>query len=498
MKLVFALFLCYGLQAAEIKDLTKLGHILPRHSKTIAESPWGIQAGTLDEKLVARAAEIGVKWTRLGASWAGIEKQKGKYDFTETDRGFATALRHGITPFVTLGSGNPLYTPIATYDDPKLAAIYGRRLSPPTGSAEAMRAWLAYVKATVEHYKDQIRYWEIWNEPNHEHYWGAKPDGKEYGRLVKETATLIKAIAPNSVILAGATAGLDAKFIDAFLSAGTEELIDIITFHQYGGVPEERIYKGIEVRKVIDKYNPKIRIWQGECGYPSHSSTRDYRGRSPWGVNIQAKWLLRQAFTDTFFLGAGLSNYFKLVDMGERGERPQRLPGAPIDRILGFPERGGSRVRTLGVNEKCLLSNPDFKPKPGYFAYQNLCALMDGRYKPAPTEYKIEIKDSGVFYGIGAEDDAFPSVPLMATYKTAGGKRLLAYWLPWYPAEYLPAFARVDLKASGVTFRNPVLVDLLSGEVYRVGSTLNGLPLADYPLAIVEKDEIGIVRERTQ
>ncbi|MFB3829717.1 MAG: hypothetical protein ACE15B_23305 [Bryobacteraceae bacterium] len=496
MRLLFALWLCCGLPAAEIKNLTKLGYIKPRHSKTIADSPWGIQAGTLDEKLVARAAEIGVKWTRLGASWSGIEKQKGQYNFTETDQAFATAIRNGITPFVTLGSGNPLYTPLATYDDPKLAAIYGRRPGPPTSSPEAMRAWLAYVKATVGRYQDRIAYWEIWNEPNHEHYWGAKPDGREYGRLVKETATLIRSIAPKAVILAGATAGLDAPFIDAFLGAGTAGLIDIVTFHQYGGVPEERIYKGIEVRKVIDRHNPKIRIWQGECGYPSHSSTRDYRGRSPWGVNIQAKWLLRQGFTDTFFLGAGLSNYFKLVDMGDRGERQKRLPGEPIDRILGFPERGGSRVRTVGVNEKCLLSNPDLKPKPGYFAYQNLCALMDGRYQAAPTEYEIEIRESGPFYGIGAEDDAFPSVPLLTCYKSAQGKHILAYWLPWYPAEYLPGFARVDLKASGVVFRSPVLVDLLSGEVYGMRRALTGLPLADYPFAIVEKEEIEIVRLR--
>jgi hypothetical protein len=40
--------------------------------------------------------------------------------------------------------------------------------------------------------------------------------------------------------------------------------------------------------------------------------------------------------------------------------------------VLGFSERGGSRVKSAGVNGKCLLSNPSLTPKPAYYAYQNL------------------------------------------------------------------------------------------------------------------------------
>jgi len=501
-----AVAVCTASSAQEaFRDMECLGHILPRHSKEIAGSPWGIQAGTLDEELLERAAQIGVKWTRLGASWPAIERERGRYDWSKTDTAFTAALDKGITPFVTIGGGNRLYTKLSTYDDPKLAEIYGSRPGPPTSSPEAMKAWLAFVKAVVERYQDKITHWEIWNEPNHRNYWGAEPNPREYGRLLKESARLIKQIDPDALILAGSMAGLNPGFVDGFLSVGTEGLVDVITYHNYGAIPEERIYRAVEVWNVINKYNPEIELWQGECGYPSHSSSRDYRGRSPWGLNIQAKWLLRQAFTDVYFCRAGLSNYFKLVHIGGRGQMPKRSFLSDVDKVLGFPEQGGSRVKSVGVNEKCLLENPGLDPKPGYFAYQNLCALMDARYRRAEIEHKIEIKDAGMFYGIGPEDDAFPSVPLVASFKTSRGRYLIAYWLPWHAQEYVPEPATIDMHLENVSFADPVLVDLLAGQVYGVhkmsktdtGVTLSDMPLMDYPLAIVERSQVEIGQTRT-
>lgn len=482
-----------------LSDYTYLGKITPKHSSEIQSSYWGIQASTLDPELLERAAEIGIKWTRLGASWNSIEKEKGVYDWSKTDEAFDAILKTGITPFVTVGHGNELYSPLTTYDDPKLAEIYGYRPAPPIKDPKAMEAWLRFVDATIKRYKDRIVYWEVWNEPNHRNYWGSEPDGKEYGQLLKQTAELIRKIQPEAKIIGGSTAGIQPKFTDDFLSVGTENLIDIITYHNYGSVPEDRAYRAVELQKVIAKYNPSIELWQGECGYPSHSSTRDFRGRAPWGLNIQAKWLLRQAFTDIYFCNATMSNYFKLVHTGGRGERQQRSPLSGLDTLFGFPERGGSRVRTKGVNEKCLLTNPELIPKPGYFAYQNLCAVMDKRYRVYRTDCKIEVKDQGVFYGIGAADDAFPSVPLTATFKTENSKGFIAFWLPWNAQENIIKPGKISLSAHEMAFLDPVLIDPLSGRIYEISfamddagtATFSDLPLFDYPLFILEKEMVN-------
>jgi hypothetical protein len=126
-----------------------LGTLKSKNSVEISGSYWGIQASTLEDTLLDKAADIGVKWTRLGASWPSIEKEKGIYDWSETDIAFTKIYDKGITPFVTLGSGNKLYTELTTYDDPKLAEIYGYRPAPPTRNPEALKAWLRYVRATV-------------------------------------------------------------------------------------------------------------------------------------------------------------------------------------------------------------------------------------------------------------------------------------------------------------------------------------------------------------
>jgi hypothetical protein len=502
---LLCLFLLFvGFNFLEKKnDIEFIGYVKSKRSTEIQNSPWGIQAGTLDKDVFLKAIDIGVKWTRLQANWSDIERQNGIYDWEETDIAFSSGIDNSITPFVTICGTNALYVTEKRQIDSKLAEIYGTRLLPPTSNPKAMQAWLKFVRSLVERYKTKIKYWEIWNEPNHFAYWGDEPDGKEYGRLVYETASAIDEIDPQAEIIAGATASLDPEFTEAFLSAGNAKLIDIITFHNYGAIPEERIYKAMEVWDVINKYNSRIKLWQGECGYPSHSSTRDYRGLSPWGLNIQAKWLLRQSFTDTYFCRASLSNYFKLFHDGGRGKMPKRSFLTGIDSILGFPERNGSRVKVVGVNEKCLLENPSLKPKPGYFAYQNLCSVMDSRYIPYEIKNKISIIDAGIFYGIGLEDDAFPSIPLVASYKTNKGNLFIAYWLPWHPQEIINT-ARIDLTLVNADFKNPVLVDLLEGKVYKLNEcsknendfVLLNIPLADYPFVIVEKDEIEIVDKK--
>lgn len=490
---VFLISACNVNQHEKAISKHVIGKLVPKHSSEISSSPFGIQAGTLEDSLVARAAEIGVKWTRLGASWPAIEKEKGVYNWEETDLAFDVALKNGITPFVTIGGGNELYSELTTYDDPKLAEIYGYRPEPPVKNELAMEAFLKFVEATVERYKDKIDFWEIWNEPNHRNYWGTEPNGKEYGKLLVQTAGLIRRIDPSCKIIGGSMAGIDPEFTNDFLSMGGDTVTDIISYHNYGAVPEERVYPAIDLWEVIDRYNPEIELWQGECGYPSHSSTRDFRGRAPWGLNIQAKWLLRQSFVDIYFCKATLSNYFKLVHTSGKGEKKERTNLRPIDKIFGYPERGGSRVRTWGVNEKCLLTNPDFEKKPGFYAYQNLCTVWQPDYKPNPVKYTINIADEGIFYGI-SEDDAFPSVPLVATFTGDKGNNLVAWWLPWNMQEYIPEFARINLTLEGLEFRDPVMIDPLDGSVYEVHSEGKGvfsnLELADYPLIIVERETI--------
>ena len=254
-----------------------------------------------------------------------------------------------------------------------------------------------------------------------------------------------------------------------------------------------------ELKAVLDKYNPDFEIWQGECGMTSQSRTTGYRGVGPWGHNIQAKWLLRQSFVDTWFCQTTLSNYFKLFDQGSPTPEPTNREPTALDKKFGAPERDGSRMHAKGINQKCILDAVTGQPKPAYFAYQNLCSAMDSRYRRIDPEYRFRVTDMGHFYGIGEHEDAFPSVPLLASYQSAEAA-FLAYWLPWYPQETVAKYATVSLEVK-TSFRDPVLVDLLTGNVYALEdfettsskTTFGKLPLADYPMAITERSELDFI-----
>jgi hypothetical protein len=121
---------------------------------------------------------------------------------------------------------------------------------------------------------------------------------------------------------------------------------------------------------------------------------------------------------------------------------------------------------------------------------------MDSRFRKEPVDYRFEVANPGSFQGIGEYEDAFPSVPLLATYKSSDAA-LLALWLPWIPQETISEFASVSLDVDE-EFKDPVLLDLLTGNAYAVddyqssgGETRFGnLPLADYPLIISERNEV--------
>ena len=113
--LAFAsLFSCLPEVEQKLIPLDYIGKITPKNSSEISSSPFGIQAGTMEDSLLVKAAQIGVKWTRLLAGWEGIEKEKGVFNWEKTDEAIDAVIKYGITPFVTINPFNPELTLIST------------------------------------------------------------------------------------------------------------------------------------------------------------------------------------------------------------------------------------------------------------------------------------------------------------------------------------------------------------------------------------------------
>lgn len=106
----------------------------------------------------------GVKYARCQTGWAKCEKEKGIYDFKWLDSIVDNLLQRGIIPWFNVGFGNPLYMP----DVPNETAV---GCVPLFYGEEALTAWKNFISAMAEHYKTRISHYEIWNEPNIDHFW---------------------------------------------------------------------------------------------------------------------------------------------------------------------------------------------------------------------------------------------------------------------------------------------------------------------------------------
>jgi hypothetical protein len=254
-------------------------------------------------------------------------------------------------------------------------------------------------------------------------------------------------------------------------------------------VPEDTFERLQELRATVHKHNPAVKIWQGECGLPSSGDTIHGRPGNPWGLNIQAKFLLRRFLTD-LLLGIEVDSWYILSDWKASEEQVTRRRAS----------QHWPRGRDAGVNTKGLLFHGTWEPKPAYRAAQHIGALLDGACTLDPVvEVTFDVRDEGIFYGLLDPDETrYPMVPWTAAFWAFSGNPILFWWLPWRMQEIVIP-ARADLAVQGAALDDPVLVDLLSGEVYPVraeakdaGQRFVDMPLADVPYALVERAHVEL------
>jgi hypothetical protein len=463
-------------------------YIRHQTSSEIGYSPWGVEFNALPphidkypheltritsqriDSVVNSAALLGIKWVRLSVNWSNVVDTTGNYYWDQVDQIINGLHENGIEMGLCITGGHQLFT--------------GSR-APVT--PEAIAHWRSFVEIFVNRYKDKITHWELWNEPNTVWFWKPYPKAADYVALMKEFHQIIKDIQPEARIIGGSLARLDMMFADTILQLGIGDYIDALTFHPYSELPEAIIrpvkvsvktpvwyddadHSIVKFREMIDRYNPSIALWQGECGYPSQDNGSGWMGLGPWSPVIQAKWLLRRMLVDLSY-NAEVINYFCMVEY---------ITGGNVDLGTGT------------LNSKGLLKLHDLTEKPAYLALQNLTSVLNGRLHAGISNgYTADITDFGSFYNIRQRNILFLDV------ENDRGEDYLVYWLNWRMQDRV-AEARFNLQIP-VTFQNPVVINLLTGEVVKAKvRNENGtrqlveLPLADYPYVITERAHVKI------
>lgn len=483
INVVFVLLL--GFSSCQQKDRK----IQAVSSLSIESAPWGVEFNALPphidkyphelnditfdriDSLVESASSLGVKWVRLSVNWSNVVDTAGNYHWSKVDQIVNGLYHKKINIALCINGGHKRYT---------------NSKAPVT--PEEIQHWRQFAKTLVGRYREKVEHWELWNEPNTVWFWKPYPNATHYVNLMKEFHTIIKAIDPEGKIVGGSLARLDMVFADSLFKQGFGNYIDAFTYHPYNEIPEATIqsvrvsvktplwytesdHSVFRLKELIDSVNPAIRVWQGECGYPSQDNSSGWMGNGPWSPTIQAKWLLRRMLVDLSY-NADVINYFSMVEY---------TTGGNVDEGKGK------------LNSKGLLQLEKLTTKPAYYAYQNLISVLNGPLKAAlSTHYSIKINNEGSFYGVRSKNIKFLDID------NGTGARLLAYWIVWKMQD-----RTTDASISLTTekpFIKPVLINLLTGKVNKIHFENDGIeqhllnvPLGDYPFIITEEENIKTI-----
>jgi hypothetical protein len=436
--------------------LKQVGWLATRPSREIASSPWSVGCETIDREYTVfnqyqhYVGELGVKSARLQSGWARCEPEKGVYTFGWLDACVRGLKEQGVTPWISLSYGNPLYASEKTL---------GARIFT---DEETMAAWCRYVEATVSCYRDDVHEWEIWNEPKQD-------EGPAYANLFLRTAEVIKRVQPRATLIGLSVHGFApvvARFkyarevFEVLKARGKLGLLDYVSYHPYTYNPDDGNAAADELAVLVRSYDPRIRMFQGESGAPSENQVYLALSNHPWTEFSQAKWHLRRMAGDR--LRNLRTSVFAIIDM----KYPQVLS-------------------SKGLLRSNLLNEVVYR-KPAFYAVQHMVSLFDDTVVP-----------------LGELAHASGSARRMTVggFRKDGKAMVLLWYKDRIPSDDLK-WDFTDLRISGVSFEDPVYVELISGKVYEVSKGswrvedqavwLQQLPVWDSVMLLAERSQITL------
>lgn len=217
-------------------------------------SPWGMglylyrypadpDGLTAMDQAAALAQAAGIKWSREEFLWHRIEPARGQFDWSFYDQVVETAQRHGISIYGLLDYWSEWTRPY---------------------TEEGIEDYCRYAQAVVARYKDRIKHWEIWNEPNIFFWSGPK---EMYFLLLDRAYEAIKAVDPEATVFGCSTAGIDTSFIQRTIEAGAR--FDGLTIHPYRPTLDDAAFVR-ELRSVSDLValaGTRRPVWITEMGW---------------------------------------------------------------------------------------------------------------------------------------------------------------------------------------------------------------------------------------
>ena len=434
-----------------------------------------------------RMFDAGFKWARIGqyenssdrTSWDWIEQKRGVFASSQELEDFVDSLHdNGIEMQVQLIYGNVMYTSPSGGNPPNLSvpepgsfhnddrSLYSV-FWPPT-TPEQIVAFNRYAEWMVNHFKDRIHYWALWNEQDIG-YWNPWGNPEQFGKLLAPFIETVHRADSQAKVIYGGQADPARDFTQrAFDTCRCASGIDVYAYHTYPGYgqnmnPETMDYGAYQTEspralRDLVKHYPGIKT-----DIPFFDD--EFNSIPSWvgsDESVQAKYIPRGF---VYNLAAGVKTFVWLLAAGT----------------------DGNEYDDFGIIHGITNHDTDFTPRPVFYALQNTNALFsDTTFDPSievggPDLPALRRRSEFPFLGYGFRSDR--------------GKAIVAYWLAAhsYPGNvFPPLYATFTFKNTGI--KHPVLVDVVSGEIkplsWKAGTTdtLDGLPVKDSIMAVTDAD----------
>ncbi len=265
---------------------------------------------------LALARDMGAHWVKQLFPWEQIEpdakgdfwdERYGRSTWEQYDRIVRLCREYGLELIVRLDRPPP-WARAQALASPRLeAALAEDPTRDITGPPDRLEDYGDYVYAVVSRYRGQVRYFQLWNEPNLANEWNWEPiDPERFVDLLRIGYTRAKEANPEAVVLFPSLApndGLDPRhmsdleFLRRVYEAGGGAYFDIMSAQLYGlgQPPQERSPVGLDrnkwrlitrtdvsrvvlLRELMERYGDAGKaVWVGELGW--HSTPADWTGR---------------------------------------------------------------------------------------------------------------------------------------------------------------------------------------------------------------------------
>jgi len=434
------------------------------------------------ERWWTRIFDSGIKWVRVGqyensserTSWDWIEQTPGHYTTTpDLDEAIRSLAQNGVHIEMELQYSNPLYQsnpatrpqrvilppPGIGPDDHPPNPIF----NPPTSDAQ-IEAFLRYARFMVRRYHREVKYWELWNEPDIG-YWQPQTETKQqlvakakaYGRLLSRFADVVHETDPGAKVISAGTSSPNLVFVQAALAECAPK-VDIVAYHTYPGfgsnhMPEESdTMEHASAFRAAIMHIPGMRnsvqFWDNEWDVsPLWKNSNE---------SVQARYVPR----------------FYLYNLA------QRVKGFMWELV---PSTDGNEDNLYGIINGKIPGPNAFKPREAYRAFEVTSALFGETEHDPMAEFSIAGVPARYMHG---------QLQSYAFRDKVSGQRIYAFWLAIL-AEPADNFTPIDvnLKVSDPDLRKPVLIDVRTGAVtpleWQAQKELR-VPLKDSVMAVAD------------